>query len=732
VSGPLWITGVGLATALGVGVEKSWGALVRGERAIVPITLFDAREQRVGLGAEIRDLPPALLAVGAGAESRTGTMAIAAAREAIAMAGLQPATMRVGLVVGSTTGGLFETELLLARLHSEPESAGTLADLARYPLSGTAAAIGLAAGPFARVRTVSSACSSGANAIVVAASWLVAGELDAVVAGGSDSLCRLTLSGFNALTALAPEPCRPFDLRRRGTSLGEGAGFVVIERSTDARARGTRPLVELAGWASGADAYHVTNPEPTGRAMGALIAAAMTRASLEPRDLDYVNAHGTGTRANDSAEAAALVGVLGAEVRRVAVSSSKGQIGHTLAAAGAIEAVITTLVVARDVLVPTGGLEEPDPSLGLVHVPRVGRKVERVRAALSNSFGFGGMNAVLAFRKVAAETPSHTAGAPIARRVVVVAGAHADARGVRGLSDGASFERPATGAQADADELDPERSRRFDVTARRAAVAALRALADAGIEGSSCGALFGTAFGTVDGTGAFMHRVLTKGTRYASPADFPNLLPSTSAGHVSIYAGLTGPLFALVDPTSSGPIAILEAIRLVAAGVATRMLAGSSEPRTGPVVAALARVVDPDGAVDPAGEAASLLLVEEASAVAERRRTALATVEQVLEWQGPAAEGLARLRSPTLPAATVFASRLDRDGADALASSPWGGCPRWSAGDVAAGGFSQEALGFLVAAARLGCGSISEALVLGSHGGRGYAVRLARPGQGAP
>ena len=731
MSDRLWVTGVGLTTALGVGVETTWSALVRGDRAISPVTLFDATDQRVNLGAEVRGLVPRVAT--SGAESRTGAMGVAAATEAISMAGLDTAGRRVGLIVGSTTGGLFETELLMARLHSKPESAGALAGLAAYPLSGTAAAIEREAGPFARVRTVSSACSSGANAIVVAASWLLEGGLDAVVAGGADSLCRLTLSGFNALMALDPEPCRPFDVRRRGTSLGEGSGFLVLERSRDALARGARPIAELAGWASGADAYHVTNPEPTGRAIASLIAAAMAKAGLEPADLDYVNAHGTGTRANDSAEAAALERVLGAEARRVAVSSSKGQLGHTLAAAGAIEAVVTALVVARDVLVPTGGLEEPDPVLGMVHVPRVGRQVERVRAALSNAFGFGGMNAVLAFRK--ASSPSRKAGERYApadglRRVAVVGGATTHGGAVRGLEDCGSPAATAGALAVEGDGLDPERARRLDRAARRATLATLRALADAKTEGQVCGAILGTAFGTVDGTAAFMHRLLSKGTRYASPAVFPNLLPSTSAGHVSIYAGLTGPLFALVDPTAAGEGAILDAIRLVATGVAPRMLAGSSEPSGGPVVEALARVVDPRGTRDRVGEASSLLLLEDASEAAGRHAMVLATIEQVLEWRGSDGDALASLRPPVSPDAAVFVSRSDGRADDVLAASPWAGLARWPHPDPPDPVTAPGPDAFLVAVARLARGTVAEALVLGCHAGGGYAVLLGRAGRG--
>ena len=403
----LWVTGLGLVTPLGAGVEETWGRLVRGDRAIRPVTLFETQGQRASVAGEVGvvDLPSAPPDV-VGAWSRTSGMALSAAGEAMRMARLPVGAPRVGLAVGSTTGGMFETERLLAMLHGEPQCRRSLVGMLSHPLTATGDRLDERLGPFARVRTLSSACSSGANAIAVAGGWLLSGEVDAVVAGGSDGLCRLTLSGFNAIAALDPEPCRPFDRRRRGTNLGEGAGFLVIERAETARARGASPVAELAGWALGSEGHHITHPAPDGAIVASLIERALDRARMHPRDVDYVNAHGTGTLANDRMEAAALRLALGDDVGRIPVSSSKGQIGHTLGAAGAIEAVITALVVARRTVVPTAGLDEPDASLGLVHVPHVGREVSRVRAALSNAFGFGGMDTVLVFAPAGGEPAS--------------------------------------------------------------------------------------------------------------------------------------------------------------------------------------------------------------------------------------------------------------------------------------------------------------------------------------
>ena len=244
---------------------------------------------------------------------------------------------RVGLVVAGTTGGMFETEPLLARLHADPHHTDSLLDMISHPLTATGDRLVTHLGPFCRVlRSLCTACSSGANALIVGALWLLSGEVDAVVAGGKRRLCRLTLSGFNALAATDPEPCRPFDVNRKGLNLGEGAGFVVLERASTVRARGAAPIAELAGWALGAEAHHITNPEPTGAAAAEVIQRCLTRAGLAASQVDYVNAHGTGTPLNDPMESAALHRVLGRDVERVPVSSSKGQLGHTLGAAGAV------------------------------------------------------------------------------------------------------------------------------------------------------------------------------------------------------------------------------------------------------------------------------------------------------------------------------------------------------------------------------------------------------------
>ncbi len=725
MSGRVWVTGLGLVTPLGSGVEATWTRLIRGDRALGPVTLFAAGGQRAScVGEASAEVEP-----GAG-WSRTSAMALAAAGEALAMAGLAPGASATGLVVGGTTGGMFETEQLLAALHGDRERSDGLHEMLAHPLTATADRLEERLGPFARARTLSSACSSGANALVVAAGWLLAREVDAVVAGGSDGLCRLTLSGFNAIAALDPQPCRPFDRGRRGTNLGEGAGFVVLEREETARARGASPIAELAGWAIGSEAHHVTNPAPDGAVVASLIERALARAGVAPSGVDYVNAHGTGTVANDRMEAAALARALGGELPRVPVSSSKGQIGHTLGAAGAIEAVLTALAIARRVLPPTAGLDEPDPALPLAHVRGAGREAPRVRAAISNSFGFGGMDTVLVLAEPRGDRP---APAPAAPPSVVVAGAAAFGPGGLRAASGAGgcaalFDGPpASGPSADPEALlDVDRARRLDPAAQLGAVAVGRALAEAGAEPAGTGLVLGGTFGSIDGSAAFMHRVLERGPRSASPAEFPNLVPSACVGLVSIYCGLRGPAFATTDLAASGEGAVVQAVQLIAAGEATLVAAGAAEPEGHIAARVLPAILEDAGAKASGprrGVAAAVVLEVEERARARGARV-LARVERAIEWRGDGASAASTLRAPRGRAEVVWA-RESGPAARWLERTSWAAAARRACAPAIGESDALGAVAVAAAAARIGAGVTDEALVVGVARSHGYAILLA-------
>lgn len=756
------VTGLGAVTALGQSATETWARLQRGERGFRELSLFSTEGYRVRVVAEVPSLP----SLGddgrdaRGDASRTSELGLLAAREAIADAGfggapegagtsLAGATTRsapppawgdrrVGLVMGGSTAGMLETESVLAVLVG-PEGAvdpaarqEALRRMLRHPLSAPTDRLARELGPFRRVRSLSSACSSGANAFIVAAAWLELGLVDVVLCGAADALCRVTMSGFHSLGALDPNGgARPFDRRRQGLTLGEGAGFVVLERADEARARGARIWCTLLGWGSVSEAHHITNPEPSGAMPVRAIHAALARAGLAPSDIDYVNAHGTGTRLNDPMETRALASVFGPELPRVPVSSSKGQIGHTLGAAGAIEAVITALAIAHDVVPPTGGLEEPDEACALRHV--LSAEARPVRAALSSSFGFGGMDAVLVFGKPDAVAPRD---ATVPRAVVVTSVATVTPGACLVNADVASLpDRAPVSASVAAETfaaLDPVRARRLDRAGKLASVAGALAL---GTDGDKdVGMVLGSAFGAVDASASFLRRLAEKGPRFVSPADFPNLVPSAPAGSASIYLGLTGPSMVVADLATSGECAVVQAFELVAHGEASRALAVAVEERSTIVEQVLSVLFGGDGAADASGEPSEVLRREGSAAIAlasaavarERGLDVLAEVVVAESWRADAAP-LASLPAPPEGAVVVLGGASLR-AAEWLDRTAWAACPRVTC-EAHAG--THEAVGGIavaVAAAMIGRGQAPSVLCVGSARGSGYAVLLRRWG----
>ncbi len=728
----LVVTGAGIISALGPDVATTWKSLLAGVRGMRPITLFDASAYKSSLGAEV----DGLRAVERDTWSRTAEMGLVAAREAYVEANLTDARargLRVGLVVGSTTGGMFETETLLAVLANPVERETTKDDawrkLLSNPISSTTEWIDTEIGPFARTRTLSSACSSGANAIIVAATWLLLDVVDIVIAGGADGLCRLTQAGFGALSACDPEPCKPFDVTRKGLNLGEGAGFLVLERDTTAASRGAKVRCELVGWAIGSEAHHITNPDASGRTPARLLTQALASAGLTASDLDYINAHGTATPLNDAMESAGLLAALGSEAARVPVSSSKAQLGHTLAAAGAIEAVITTLAL-RDGIVPaTVGLTSPDPKCGVRHVTSVEKRP--LRAAASTSFGFGGMDSVLVFAQ-----PGYAGAKVVERHDVVVTGAAAVTP--LGLATQAATHEvldaplpPDARVVVDSSLFDPTRVRRLDRLSRLGALVVERALGKLARHATEAppyvdrvGILLGNAWGNLDASAAFMRRLEEKGPRLASPADFPNLVPSSPVGHISIYLGLSGPSFALVDFAASGEASFLQGFEMVASGEVRAVCVGGVEEKSDIVENVLSRVFDGRRNAPPQrAEGGAALTLTHLSLAEERGLPVLARVLSASAFR--TAGGSPELASPgeDLGRALVVA-RDEATAARLLAGTPWATVAVRS-GEISTGVHESAGAIFLAAAASLvASGRHARIAVVGETNGNGYAVVL--------
>ena len=398
-------------TSLGVGTEKTWGGLQRGESGVGPITRFDASQFSTTIAAEVRGFEATSYMERKDVKKMDTFIhyAIAAAEFAMQDAGLQKPTgeqaERMGVVVGSGIGGFATIEdqhSTLVRLGPRRVSPffipSSIINLAAGQVSIRLGAKGPNAAPC-------TACSSGSHAVGDSFRILQYGDADVMIAGGSESaITPLAIAGFDALKALSvrnAEPTRasrPFDRERDGFVLGEGAGIVVLEELEHARRRGARIYAEIVGYGMSGDAYHITAPSPEGDGAVRAMRATLRDAGIGPEEVDYVNAHGTSTPPNDRTETAAIRTVFGPHAYRLAVSSTKSMIGHLLGAAGAVEAGVAVLTIRDQKIHPTANLEFPDPDCDLDYVPG-GARDARVRYALSNSFGFGGTNACLLFRK---------------------------------------------------------------------------------------------------------------------------------------------------------------------------------------------------------------------------------------------------------------------------------------------------------------------------------------------
>lgn len=386
------ITGLGSINALGSGVAAFADGLRAGRCGIGALTRFPPDGYRTACAAEapVPVLPAGVARRTAQRLSLTARLALAAAAEAWAEAGLGDGTA-CGVVLGTTTGGMASGEESYRLETARGAPCAPLASWFETPIAVATDAVAALIGSRGPRLTVSTACSSGANALGIAADWIRSGEAPAVLCGGAESLCRMTYSGFNVLQALDSRPCRPFDRTRAGLSLGEGAALFVLEEWDAAARRGATILGEFLGYGVSADAHHLTQPRPDGA--GAILAMrrALADAGVAAAAIDYVNAHGTGTPLNDVAETRAIKAVLGARAPAVPVSSTKSQVGHCLAAAGAIEALAALLALRGGFVPPTATLREPDPECDLDYVPGHSRPAV-LRTVLSNSYGFGGNN----------------------------------------------------------------------------------------------------------------------------------------------------------------------------------------------------------------------------------------------------------------------------------------------------------------------------------------------------
>jgi len=404
------ITGLGAVTPLVTGVEESWRRLCQGKSGIAKITKFDPSGFNVQIAAELKDFHPEDF-LDKKKIRRTDPFiqyALVAARMAIDDAGLVISdnnASRVGVVLGSCAGGMTMYGKNLFALRDEGAEKVSPFFIPGFIANMAAGEVSMAFGARGPSKCVVTACATGNNCIGDAFRLIQYDEADAMIAGGSDAyILPIAIAGFDKMRTLSrrnnePEKAsRPFDKDRDGFIIGEGAGVVILEEMESAVRRGAKIYAELAGYGSNIDSFHITEPDWENQAR--CLKLALSDAIISPADVDYINAHGTATVLNDVSETKAIKAALGEQSKKVPISSNKSMFGHLLGAAGAVEAIFTILTIRDGIIPPTINYNTPDPECDLDYVPNIARKAQ-VNVALSNSFGFGGVNATLAFRKFA-------------------------------------------------------------------------------------------------------------------------------------------------------------------------------------------------------------------------------------------------------------------------------------------------------------------------------------------
>jgi len=399
------VTGLGVISALGQNACEFWQALAAGRSAIAPLESVDCTQLRFQNAAEVRSYDPAhyfdekeisML-------DRFAQFGAVAAREAIADSAIEwtpELRENTAIVTGSCVGGQSTEDDGFVNLYRKNIPRVNPLTIPRTMENAAASRISLETGITGPTYTISTACSSSNHALGQAF-WLVrSGVVRMAIAGGSEAVFSMGfLKAWEAMRVVSSDTCRPFSRDRRGLILGEGGAMLVLETLESAQARGAKIYGEIAGFGMSSDAYHITQPSPDGAARA--MRAALADAGIEPSEISYINAHGTATPANDATETAAIRKVFGTHADKLAISSTKSMHGHTLGAAGALEAVATLLALDRSILPPTANYNEPDPECDLDVIPNQARHAH-VECALSNSFAFGGLNAVVAFRRVVA------------------------------------------------------------------------------------------------------------------------------------------------------------------------------------------------------------------------------------------------------------------------------------------------------------------------------------------
>ncbi|MEW6332749.1 MAG: beta-ketoacyl synthase N-terminal-like domain-containing protein [Thermodesulfobacteriota bacterium] len=582
-----FVCGAGIVDAAGIGLEKTWEALQKERSCLKPLSLFPVSHIPAPPAGELNEPLPA-----DGDLPRTHAMALLAAREALSTQSSVPGA----IVLGGTTGGISTTETLIRDGVLQPEA------YRHHGLGTVAACLARSLKCRGPVITVSTACASGATALKIALELIRRGQAGAVLAGGADSLSRLTYYGFHSLQLIDPAGARPLDAARRGLTVAEGAAFLLL---VGAHEPPEGALAELVGAGLSCDAHHPAAPHPEGAGALDAMRRALADAEMDAAAVDYINLHGTGTLENDLAEARAVRALF---AHPPPLSSIKGIFGHSLGAAGAVEAVVSVLCIARGFIPSNAGCRVPDGALGLQPVLR-GRP-GKVGAVLSNSFGFGGNNAALVFARPTGK--ARRSGHPEIMSFSVTGAACLTGAGptdetLEAFSRGETLRgRPDLGTiRSDLSAASLRRLRRLP---RMALILALAAGKAAGLPegaGSPGGIYFGTGWGPLTETGDFLGQLFASKEQFASPMDFIGSVHNAPASQAAIGLKATGPNITATGGDYSFEQALYSAALITQEGEAPVLVMAADEhhdllsPRLDPAGA---------GAGEPADGGAAFLL----------------------------------------------------------------------------------------------------------------------------
>lgn len=572
------ITGLGLTCAIGGSVDECFDNALAGKVGIREVRSVEHSACYAHIGGEYTEF------VTPEGEDRASALCIRAAREAVADSGLDVSAdpSRVGVVIGSCVGGAVSIEKFYRDYVADPDKAKG-EDVLKMPISAIANNVALEFGAQGAVDNVANACAAGTMSISIAADLIRSGKADAVIAGGSDPMSSLAYSGFHALHALDSDPCRPFN-KSKGIALGEGAGVLIVESYEHAMARGAKVYCEVLGSGVSSDAHHITAPAPDGEGMQAAMERSIESSGISASDVDYINAHGTGTPLNDSSELGAMLRVFGDE-GKVSCSTTKSMVGHCLGAAGSVEAVMCVKAIERGVVPPTVGYTDEDIELmrekagNFDFVPNKG-KTRKVDYVQSNNYAFGGNNASIIYaregapRKLAAPNDEkvYVTGfgivSPLGNTAEEYAAAVNAGTPAKTCEECGDYVSSVGKEDFDSVGIKLNFYRKLDKLSQMTCVSGKRALANAGIDVTEdnsrrIGIVAGTSDGPQTDIANFQKGIIAAGTQSGSAFLFPNTVYNAAPGYFSIAAGVKGYNVTLSNGAASGIAAVAFASRVL-------------------------------------------------------------------------------------------------------------------------------------------------------------------------